>query len=225
MNIPSLTDIFSIAQKLPLAFSLATFFLTGSMLLLLRDWRFSILALEVQYLALGAQLAHLVRPEIAFAKILVGIFVGLMLYLSARQAGWRKELTLAAGGKRALGNFRAGDGGILPAGRFFRVIFTLFLMVAAVSLAQTHPIGSLPPSVSTAVYWLALVGIGLLILSENPIKVGQGLLTLLIGFELWYTTLEGSLLIVGLWGAVNLLLALAIGYLGIARGVNLEEDF
>ncbi len=225
MNIPSLTDIFSIAQKLPLAYSLIVFFLTGGVLLLLRDWRISILALEVQYLALGAQLSHLVRPEIAFAKILVGIFVGLMLYLSARQAGWRRELTLAAGGKRALGNVSFGSGNTLLAGRFFRLIFSLFLMVVAVSLAQTYPIDTLPASVSTAVYWLVLVGVGLLILSENPMKVGQGLLTLLVGFELWYTTLEGSLLIVGLWGAVNLLLALAIGYLGIARGVDLEEDF
>jgi len=72
---------------------------------------------------------------------------------------------------------------------------------------------------------LTLSGLLILILTEDPLKIGQGLLTAIIGFELWYTTLERSLLIVGLWGAVNLLLALAIGYLMAVRGVKLEEDF
>lgn len=224
MNIPSLADIFSLVQQIPAAAVLVVFLGTGTILLLMQDWRLTILAIEVQYLALGAQLAHLVRPEIAFAKVLTGIFVGLMLYLSARQAGWRQTLTLGAEGASALKNAPV-TGSRRAAGRFFRLILALFLMVVAVSLAQTYPIDALPGAISASIYWLGLVGISLLILSENPLKVGQGLLTVLIGFDIWYSTLESSLLIVGMWGAVNLLLALAIGYLGIARGVNLEEDF
>ena len=112
-----------------------------------------------------------------------------------------------------------------PPGRAFRLVVMLLLMVTAISLGQSYPIGDLPTATGIAVYWLALVGLGVLMLSENPLKVGQGLLTAITGFELWYTTLEGSLLVVGLWGVVNLLLALAVGYLAIIYGGKLEEDF
>jgi len=63
-----------------------------------------------------------------------------------------------------------------------------------------------------------------LIITEDPLKTGIGLLTILTGFDLFYTTLEHSLLITGLWGAVNLLLSLAISYLIIAKGANPEEE-
>jgi hypothetical protein len=50
--------------------------------------------------------------------------------------------------------------------------------------------------------------------------MGLGLLTFQIGFELLFTTWERSLLVAGLLGLVNILLALAIPYLeavGLAR--------
>jgi hypothetical protein len=55
-------------------------------------------------------------------------------------------------------------------------------------------------------------------------RVGHGLFTVLTGFDLYYTPLEKSLLMTGLWGAVNLLIALAIGYLTIAKGARPEEE-
>jgi hypothetical protein len=77
--------------------------------------------------------------------------------------------------------------------------------------------------VTTAVYWLILAGLVTLVLTEDPMRVGHGLFTALTGFDLYYTTLEKSLLLTGLWGAVNLLIALAIGYLTIAKGAGQEE--
>jgi hypothetical protein len=75
-----------------------------------------------------------------------------------------------------------------------------------------------------AVYWLVLIGLIVLIVTEKPLKAGIGLLTILVGFDLFYTTLEHSLLITGLWGAVNLLIALAMSYLIVARGANPGEE-
>jgi len=223
VNIPSLADIFTWLIGIPVEYTTLIFFLTGSILLLAHDWRVSVLALVGQYLTMGAALVYLVKPEIAAAKVLVGLFIGLMLYLSARQAGWRQKLARSAHPLRAL--MGTSGGAAFPPGRVFRLVVTLLLMVTAISLGQSYPIGDLPNATGIAVYWLALVGLTLLILSENPLKVGQGLLTAITGFELWYTTLEGSLLVVGLWGVVNLLLALAVGYLAIIRGGELEEDF
>jgi hypothetical protein len=43
--------------------------------------------------------------------------------------------------------------------------------------------------------------------------VGLGLLTILAGFELMYTPIEPTLVVVGLLGVVNLLIALTLSYL------------
>ena len=86
------------------------------------------------------------------------------------------------------------------------------------------PLQELDPVITTAVYWLVLVGLGVLMITEDPMKVGHGLFTLLTGFGLYYFTLESSLLLTGLWGTVNLLLALSIGYLTVVRGTGPEEE-
>ncbi len=223
--IPSFRDILSQLNWIPLELGVLAFFITGSFLVLIRDWRVSVGTLMLQYLILGFALSRLVRPEIAFAKVMVGLFVTLMLYLSARQAGWRQEPNFRAHGLRVLFGLRTVAGEAFPPGRAFRLMALLLIGVVSFSLSQTYPISNLPTAVSIAVYWLLMLGLLVLILSENPLKVGSGLLTAITGFELWYTTLEGSLLVVGLWGIVNLLLALSVGYLAAVRGVILEEDF
>jgi hypothetical protein len=45
-----------------------------------------------------------------------------------------------------------------------------------------------------------------------------------MGFGLFYVTLESSLLLTGMWGTVNLLIALAIGYLVVVKGAASEEE-
>jgi len=221
----NLDSLLTLLNQLPLEIPILLFFITGSVFVLIQDWRISIGALLVQYGLMGIVLARLVRPEIALIKILVGLFICPMLYLSARQASWRRQLTFSQHGLRALLGQRTLSSEVFPPGRTFRLIALLLIAVTAFSLAQTYPISNLPLLVSIAIYWLTLAGILILILTENPLKIGQGILTIIVGFELWYTTLEGSLLVVGLWGAVNLLLALAIGYLMAVRGVHLEEEF
>jgi hypothetical protein len=91
-------------------------------------------------------------------------------------------------------------------------------------LGHMFALPGLSSSVNTAVYWLVLAGLVTLILSEDPMKVGLGLFTTLTGFELFYATVERSLLLTGLWGAINLLIALVIGYLIVIKGAKPEEE-
>jgi hypothetical protein len=98
------------------------------------------------------------------------------------------------------------------------------MMLVTLTLSSTFPVPGLATSVTTAVYWLVLVGLTILMLTEDPMKVGIGLLTTLTGFGLLYFTLETSLLLTGLWGTVNLLIALAIGYLTVVKGASPEEE-
>ena len=75
-----------------------------------------------------------------------------------------------------------------------------------------------------ACYWLALVGLLVMILTAEPLKAGLGLLTFMAGFELFYAALESSLSVVGLLGIVNLFMALAIAYLASAGQVELVRS-
>ncbi len=219
--IPTFKDLLQQLNWLPLEAGVLILFITGGVLTLIRDWRVSTGALALQYLAVGFVLSQLIRPEIAFAKVLVGLFVSLMLYLSARQSGWRRQ----PGGLRALFGQRSVAGEAFPPGRAFRLMALLLAAVAAISMSQTYPLSNLPAAASMAVYWLVMIGLLILILSENPLKAGQGLLTALTGFELFFATIESSLLMTGLLGIVNLLLAMTTGYLSTVRGVAIEEDF
>ncbi len=241
---PTLPQILSQLQFISQEAALLGLFVTASLILVGRDWRSLILALLIQYILVGLVLARLVRPDIATLKVMIGAFICPILFLSARQVSarglsmgllmdssqvakhlgraswWRQSLALMAS------LVKGQDRRQSPAatGFVFRIFVALLMMLVAINLSQTVALPGLPPSVNTAVFWLILAGLTTLALTEEPIKVGHGLFTALVGFELFYTTLESGLLLTGLWGVINLLIALAIGYLTVVKGTSLEEE-
>lgn len=211
-------------------------FLTASLIVIARDWRFLIFALLAQYVLVGFLLAWLVRPDIAVLSVLVGAFVCPILYLSARQIavnplsvsaldpvkdgrGWWQKLSWHS----ILGD-RDFSRRPSSTGTGFRIFVTLLIILVAVTVSESFPLPDLPHTVSMAVYWLILAGLVILILTEDPMKAGHGLFTAFSGFGLLYTTLESSLLLTGLWGTVSLLIALAVGYLTVVKGTGTEEE-
>ena len=241
---PTLPQILSQLQFVSQEAALLGLFITASVILVGRDWRSLILALLIQYILVGLVLARLVRPDIATLKVMIGAFICPILFLSARQVSmrglptalsltnvqpaeqhhraswWRQSLAIIASLIRGRDRRRS------PAatGFVFRIFVALLMMLVAINLSQTIALPGLSPSVNTAVFWLILAGLTTLALTEDPIKVGHGLFTALVGFELFYATLESSLLLTGLWGTINLLIALAIGYLTVVKGTALEEE-
>jgi hypothetical protein len=99
-------------------------------------------------------------------------------------------------------------------GVIFRVIAALviwllvFLIAPSLSLMITEP---LPLTWSA----LILIGMGLLQLgmTTNPFKVIVGLLTVLAGFEVFYATVESSVLVAGLLAMITIGLAAIGAYL------------
>lgn len=189
-------------------------FVTGALIVLVADWRASLLALLGQYLLVGLILSRLVLPEVALIKVLVGALVCPMLYLAARQAGWGANQN-----PRSTSAVRD----IFPAGLAFRVLAVTLIALLTIALSQSYPLPVIPPDVGLGSYWLMLVGLLILVLTEHPVKAGQGLLTGIVGFELLYTSIERSLAMVWMWAVVNLLLTLAIAYLVVARGIDTSE--
>lgn len=234
---PTLPEILARLQFLTQEWALLGLFITAGVILVARDWRTLILALLAQYILAGLILSRLVRPDIAALKVMIGAFICPILFLSARQVSTRLSLfspftekgkgfsywwknfsfiSLLVGQDRRRGPAATGF--------TFRVLVVLLMIIVTTTLSSTFALPDLSLNVTTAVYWLVLAGLMTLVLTEDPMRVGHGLFTVLTGFDLYYTPLEKSLLMTGLWGAVNLLIALAIGYLTIAKGARPEEE-
>ena len=72
---------------------------------------------------------------------------------------------------------------------------------------------------------LILIGMGLLHLgiTSHVLRVVIGLMTVLSGFEILYSAVEGSVLVAGLLAVINLGLALVGAYLLLAQNAPQEE--
>ena len=211
---PSLDEVLRQLRFITGELAIVGLFVTGGLIVLARDWRASLLALLGQYLLAGLILSRLILPEIALIKVLTGALICPMLYLAARQAGW--------GAGRGWPAPPAGSS-LFPGGLAFRLLAVTLMTLLAVTLNQSYPLPVIPRDVGLSSYWLMLIGLLVLMLTEEPLKAGQGLLTGIVGFELLYAAVERSLALVWLWATVNLLLALAIAYLVVARGASSSE--
>jgi len=187
--------------------------LAGGVLVIVTDWRLSFGALVIEYLGAAILLTQLVLPQVALAKLLVGLLVVTLLTVTGWQAGFGQGLVPAGDAfppRRRLG-FEVRTG--LP----FRLLAVLMVSVAAFYVAS-QPSLVLPgldqaPALNTAAY--VLLGLGLLNLglTEEPMNAGMGLLTMLIGFEMFYAAVEPSLAVVALLAGVHFAIGLSISYL------------
>lgn len=198
---------------------------TGALIILVRDWRITLLTLLSQYVLAGVILSRLVLPEIALIKVLIGALICPMLYLAARQSGWGLfSLPDVLSRLPRAGYPDQAEPMVFRVGLAFRVFAATLVLVLAVVISQTYPLPAIPPDVGLGCTWLILAGLLVLMLTEEPLKAGPGLLTVITGFELLYTPIEPSLIVVLLWAVINLLLAVAIAYLAAVRGVNTSEE-
>ena len=209
---PSLYEVFDQLGFITRELAIMGLFVTAAVIVLVSDWRASLLALLGQYLLAGLVLSSLVLPEVALIKVLIGALACFMFYLAARQAGYVASQA-STSAQRA----------IFPAGPAFRLLAVTLIGLLAMALSQSYPLPVVPPDIALGSYWLMLNGVLILMLTEQPFKAGQGLLTMIIGFELLYAPIERSLAMVWLWAVANLLLTLAIAYLIVVREAGPSE--
>ena len=179
--------------------------LTGVVLVMARRWRPTLAALFTQYLLAGLLLAASVGSWGAGMKILVGTMSCMILYGTHY---YLQELGDVA---------QAGEGrGVrLMAGRLGMAsqVLGIVLVGGVVEyLLGNMQIPGLSPVQSFGCYWLIASGFLTLILASSLLKAGVGILSLQMGFEIFYTVQESSLSVVGLLGVVHLFLALTIAY-------------
>jgi len=211
-------DIAKTIAALPGTAVLISLLIAAALLVILVNWRLLIVALALQYILVGLMLTRVVPIELAAVKALVGIMICPVLFITARRVHWGRPEEEAEEDGTAAQRPQRRWWHILGAGWPVRVIVAVLALAISTSLASRGPLSivtdvSLSRDLTIGASSVMLLGLINAALAENPLKVGIGLLSILAGFELLYTTVEPTLTIVGLLGLTNLFLALAIAYL------------
>lgn len=192
-------------------------------ILVVHDWRISLLALLGQYLVSGLLFVEVLEPRLASVKVLVGLFVCLILYVTGRQVYGgrqiRRELKTAV--SAPIRQLRVGPFA-LSADTLFQIFLTALVLLVVLVLGQQerYSLPGIPMTLSflnLAIYGLTLLGMFVLSLSGEPLRASMGFFLVLIGFELFYSVQEQSVTtLVGL-AALNLIVATAVAYLAQVR--------
>lgn len=179
-------------------------------LLLVRDWRLSIIFLAVQYLGMFILILQHWPLGMASVKVV---------------AGWMAAAILGMT-RSGLSTQGFDEESIWPRGRLFR-LFAAGIVGLIVS-AITPSVSTIMADAGFAVTGgsLLLIGMGLLHLgiTVSLLRVTIGLMTVLSGFEIIYSAVEGSVLVAALLAIINLGLALAGSYLLIASASSETES-
>ncbi len=177
--------------------------LCSVVLLVSQNWRYSILALAIQYVGVFWLVGTIWPFGLAVVKLVAGWMAGAALSASQPEEGLREEA--APGASRAV--FRTLAAGLV-----------VILVVSVTPLVQGFALID-PQSLQGG---LILIGAGLLHLgmSTRPMRVILGLLTALSGFEILYAAVETSVLVAGLQAIITLGLALVGAYLLAAPGME-----
>jgi hypothetical protein len=184
--------------------------ITSAGLLFVRDWRWNIILLAVQYL--GMFVLTLQHWPIGMASVKV-------------VAGWMSAAILGMT-RSGLSNEASTEESIWPRGRLFHLFAaaTVVLIVAVVTPSVDTIMADAGFPVTNG--GLLLIGMGLLHLgiTAQILRVAIGLMTVLSGFEILYSTVEGSILVAALLAVINLGLALVGAYLLIASHTQETES-
>lgn len=190
---------------------------TSLTLLLVQNWRWSLMVILVQYVGVFILVSLSWPLQMAVANLLAGVICVAVL--------WLAEIGLVQQVKENGISIPLASEPVdqLPLSGF---LFRLFaaIIVGLVVFSISSVILDWIPQLNSAQAFssLILIGLGLLHLGQTtrPLGVILGLLTVLCGFEILYAGVEVSALVEGLLAAVNLGLALTGAYLILAPGME-----
>lgn len=197
-------------MELPLAWiAVVLMVITSAGLLFVRDWRWNIILLALQYLGMFVLTLQHWPIGMASVKVVAGWMSTAILGMT------RSGLSDASFAKESLESH----------GRLFHLFAaaTVVLIVAVVTPSVDTIMADAGFPVTNG--GLLLIGMGLLHLgiTARILHVATGLMTVLSGFEILYSTVEGSVLVAALLAVINLGLALVGAYLLIAAHAQESE--
>lgn len=183
---------------------------TATAMLINTDWRISLGALALQYLAMLWLVTQHLPFVMGSAKLITGWMVVAILGMT----------------RLGLTNAESEEDSFFPRGQAFRI--ALMGIVALVTAGAAPRIETAIPGLGLPVIagGLLLIGGGIIHLgvTTNLLRVILGLLTLLAGFEILYAAIESAILVTGLLAVVNLGLGVVGSYLLLAGSTPLESE-
>ena len=208
---------------------------TATLIALFLDWRLALFALTIQYLSASLLFTDLLDPRLAIIKLFVGMFVGLILYITARQVDYGRlpdDLTAEEIARLneekhhvILGRWTVSRALSI---RLIAVFLTLvmLLIITQLSLIRLPGIPEDLPHINTAILILMALGLVGLVTTRDPLPAGMGFFTFLTGFELYYAALDQTVTMLAAFAALNLAAAMAVAYLAQVRraSVYLKND-
>ncbi len=192
-------------------------FITAGLLVVSRDWRLNLISLAAQYFFVALLMTQVVRVEMVAVKGLIGWLICLVFFLTEQQA---QSLTRAAGERSDLSLHHWMEGRVegwkqqgVSARAAFAFMGAVMVSFVAHAAASAIPVPGVTWEIILVCYLLGGLGVLLLGLTQDPLRVGMGLLMFLSGFDLLYVALEPSLVVAGLMGSISFVIALGMAYL------------
>ena len=205
--------------------------LTAVLIVVVPDLRLKLLALAGQYFAAALLFVDVLDPRLAIVKLLVGWFVCLILYMTGRQVNWDRppeDVTVEearrwrAPKQVSLGRYRLPVWAVRAALSGLTLLLVWWLArqpSVYLPLAAEDAAYESVAYMNLAVYGLLAFGLLQMALAARPLAGGMGIFMFLTGFALFYSSLDQSLVGLGLLAAVNLAMALGVSYLAQSRRV------
>ncbi|MCC7188261.1 MAG: hypothetical protein IT312_05915 [Anaerolineales bacterium] len=178
-------------------------------MLIARDWRVSVSLLAAQYLAVFVLLLPHLPLGMASVKVVAGWMSCAILGITRSDLSEMQETE-----------------DLWPRGRLFRLFAAALVGIIVAGAVPSVDDAMADAGLPVTSGALCLVGMGLLHLgiTSNTLRVTQGLMTVIAGFEILYATVEGSALVAALLAVITLGLALVGAYLTLASHSNSAEN-
>jgi hypothetical protein len=169
------------------------------------DWRLALASLWLVHILVAAWLWTVATPEVALAKAITGTTVAALLFPSLRTLNARTDQ--AQRQTRRLLDVHGPSSTDEP----FMLLGALLAAAAAIAVSQAFPL--VEGANNFAWYWLALLGLLLMVLSRDILRVGLGLLLLVNAVDLVDTMVARNqgLFAIGARSTVAIALALSLG--------------
>jgi len=188
--------------------AVAIIVITSVGMLIARDWRVSVSLLAAQYLAMFILLLAHLPLGMASVKVVAG-------WMSCAIIGMtRSDLP-----------DDPNDEGFWPRGRLFRLFAAAMVGIIVAGAAPGVNDIMADAGLAETSGALLMIGMGLLHLgiTSQILRVTLGLMTVIAGFEILYSTVEGSVLVAALLAVITLGLALVGAYLMLASNSGATE--
>lgn len=209
-----LIDRISFLAAMP---AIAGLLLVLGLLMVSRRWQNQVLGMVVLYFLVGLLNTRVIRPEVALVKALIGWLICLTLYVTGRYLDEQRGVKEKPEPRKGWRPFLAPDAPL-------RLLVMLAVLVIAYAGSLVFPLSQIPSDINLACYLLVVGGLFLAGMSEEPLRVGLGLLIFLAGFELFFGALEPSLVVVGLLGATSFLITLAVTFMAVTHAASKKEE-